>query len=175
MPKKLLCKVTQSQFGSIIGTVAVAIFLVLVSLSCKTNADEVVDWYEEQDEAMRGRFPTMAICDRNERKYWRFAAEVEEISGNYTRAMTGVAQTGNQAGVQSLGRELQQYVRLRESAFLVASGWSEEDYGICTFWLAAKRDPRAVCTDEAEFPAHLLGYGHYGSLRYCIENSIPPF
>ena len=98
--------------------VAVAIFLAFVSLSCKTNADEVADWYEEQDETMRRQFPTMATCDRNEQRYWQFTAEVEEISDNYSRAMMGVAQTGNQAGVQSLAKELEQYIRLRKSAFL---------------------------------------------------------
>lgn len=155
--------------------VTVTMFLLLISLSCKTNADAVVDWYEEQDQTMRGRFPTMAICDRNERAYWQFAAEIEEISGNYTRAMASVAQTGNQAGVQSLAREMQQYIRMRDSAFLLATGWSEEESFVCGQWLITKRDPEAVCAREAEFPSHALGYAHYGSLRYCIENSIPPF
>ena len=74
-----------------------------------------------------------------------------------------------------MARELEQYIKIRKSVFLSASGWSEEDYAICTSWLAAKRNREAVGTDEAEFPSHALGYGHYGSLRYWVENAIPPF
>ena len=91
------------------------------------------------------------------------------------QAMHGVAQTGNQAGVRSLGRELEQYVVMRTSVLQGTLGWSEEDYYICSLWLQTKRDPETVCTREAEASPHSLGYARYGSVRYCIENSIPPF
>lgn len=162
------------RIGSTTGTVAVVIFFALFSLSC-TNVDKVEDWYQEQDKARREQFPTMTTCDRNEQNYWRYIAEVEEVSDNYQRAIVAVAQSGNPTGAQSLASELGQYTQVRSATFMRAAGWSEETYYICGFWLRAKRNPETTCSAEGEFPAHALGYGHYGSLRYCIENSIPPF
>ena len=154
--------------------VLVLIIAVLV-MSCQSNVDKVADWYEQRDKGMRDQYPTMAICDRNEREWWWFSAEVEEVVENYTRAMAGVGQTGNRVGVQSLAAEMQQYIQVRESALLVATGWSEEESYVCAQWLMAKRDPGAKCASGAEISAEGLGYANYGWLRYCIENSVPPF
>ena len=74
---------------------AVLVTLLGVSiLSCQSNVDKAVDWYEKRDKTMRSQFPTMTTCDRNEREWWQFNAEVEKVIGNYTRAMAGVGRMG---------------------------------------------------------------------------------
>ena len=151
--------------------------LLLLSAACKSNVENVMDWYEDTGPSIRRGLPSVSECDRWRGRYWIMVREIERTTDQFTHQQVQMSPYVPPEVRQDLARVFSQTIDSMYQAFLSYPGWTERQSKYCEGRYNAERQPDDACAGYSMFSVQLMGEStwHYGIVGYCIEHFIPPF
>ena len=157
-------------------------FLLLMATACKSDLDQVIDWYEETSPSIRPGLPTASECGRWENDYWWAVGLMDQASDRFAQEVILMHQRNAPERERKIRYDAHlATIRSINQGFLNSTGLTEQQSGYCEGRFEAERNPGEMCPTFSKLPLVLPAPTsaafalQYGATEYCIENSISPF